>query len=169
VKVVWFRRDLRLADHPALADAAARGPVVAVFVLDPRLRGRSPRRDRWIEASLLALDADLRRHGARLIVRSGEPAAELVRVAREAGATGVWWNRDYSPYARRRDLAVNAACRAAGLEPRAFADAELTEPPAPAVARTRSSRRSIAPGSGATGHRPWPRRSASRPAPRSTR
>src|SRR6185369_7614956 len=70
----------------------------------------------------------LRGLGARLVVRSGEPRAELIRVAREAGATGVWWNRDYTPYARERDLTVNAACRAAGLEPRVFADAVLTEP-----------------------------------------
>ena len=128
MNVVWLRRDLRLADHPALAEAAARGPVVPVFVLDPRLRGRSARRDAWIEATLTSLDADLRGRGARLVVRSGEPRAELIRVAREAGATGVWWNRDYTPYARERDLTVNAACRAAGLEPRVFADAVLTEP-----------------------------------------
>ena len=126
--VVWFRRDLRLADHPALAEAAARGPVLPVFVVDPRLHGRAERRDAWIGATLAVLDADLRRRGARLVVRRGDPVAELVRVAREAGASGVWWNRDYTPYARTRDVAVDAACRAAGLEPRAFADALLTEP-----------------------------------------
>ena len=43
--VVWLRRDLRLADNPALAAAAARGPVVPVFVLDPRLLGRAERRE----------------------------------------------------------------------------------------------------------------------------
>jgi deoxyribodipyrimidine photo-lyase len=128
VIVVWLRRDLRLADNPALADAAARGPVVPVFVHDPRLRGRAERRHAWIAATLSALDADLRRHGARLIVRSGEPGAELVRLAREARASGVWWNRDHTPYARERDVGVNAACRVAGLEPRALGDATLTEP-----------------------------------------
>jgi deoxyribodipyrimidine photo-lyase len=128
VIVVWLRRDLRLADHPALAAAAARGPVVPVFVVDPRLHGRAERRDGWIAATLGALDADLRRRGARLVVRRGEPAAELVRVAREAGASGVWWNRDHTPYARERDVKVNAACRAAGLEPRALGDTTLTEP-----------------------------------------
>jgi deoxyribodipyrimidine photo-lyase len=128
VILVWFRRDLRVADHPALADAAARGPVLPVFVLDPRLLGRSPRRDAWIGATLAALDTELRALGARLTLRRGEPAAELVRLARETGATGVWWNRDASPYARARDATVEAACRAAGLEPRAFADATLSEP-----------------------------------------
>jgi len=128
VNLVWFRRDLRLADHPALAEAAARGPVVPVFVLDPGLLGRSPRRDAWIAATLAALDDGLRARGARLIVRHGEPAAELVRLAREAGVSGVWWNRDTTPYGRARDAAVEAACRAAGLEPRALGDATLSEP-----------------------------------------
>jgi deoxyribodipyrimidine photo-lyase len=128
VIVVWFRRDLRLSDHPALAEAAARGPVIPVFVLDPRLHGRAERRQAWIEASLGALDADLRRRGARLLVRRGAPAAELVRLAREVGAAGVWWNRDYTPYARARDVAVDTACREVGLEPRAFPDGVLTEP-----------------------------------------
>ena len=73
--LVWFRRDLRVADHPALAEAAARGPVVPVFVLDPRLLGRSPRRDAWIAAPLAALDAELRARGAPLVVRRGEPGA----------------------------------------------------------------------------------------------
>lgn len=125
--VVWFRRDLRVADHPALA-AAACGPVVPAFVLDPRLLGRSPRRDAWVAATLAALAAELEALGARLVVRGGEPAAELVRLAREAGAHGVWWNRDDSPYARARDAAVESACRAAGLEPRPLGDATLSAP-----------------------------------------
>jgi len=128
VNVVWFRRDLRLADHPALTEAAARGPVVPVFVLDSRLLARSERRDAWIVATLQALDGNLRARGSRLIVRRGAPAAELVRVAREAGATAIWWNRDVTPYARERDAAVTAACQAAGLEAHVCGDAVLTEP-----------------------------------------
>jgi deoxyribodipyrimidine photo-lyase len=128
VNVVWFRRDLRLADHPALTEAAALGPVVPVFVLDPHLLGRSERRDDWIAATIGILDADLRRRGARLIVRRGDPAAELVRVAREAGASTVGWNRDHTPYARERDAAVTAACRTAGLGVRVSDDATLSAP-----------------------------------------
>ena len=128
MNIVWFRRDLRLADHPALTEAATRGPVVPVFVLDPRLLGRSDRRDAWIMATLRVLDVDLRKRGGGLIVRRGDPAVELVRVAREAGATVVWWNRDVTPYARERDAAVTAACRAAGLAAHAYGDAMLTEP-----------------------------------------
>src|SRR5262245_42152553 len=79
-------------------------------------------------ATLGALDADLQQRGGRLIVRRGEPAAELVRAARESGATTVWWNRDLTPYARERDAAVAAACQAAGLQTHACGDAVLSEP-----------------------------------------
>lgn len=133
--VVWLRRDLRLADNPALADAAARGAIVPVFVLDPRLRGRSERRDAWFAATLAALDRQLRLHGARLVIRRGDPIGELVQVAREVGATGVWWNRDATPYARQRDATAESAFRAAALEPRSFADATLSEPSSVVPAR----------------------------------
>jgi deoxyribodipyrimidine photo-lyase len=128
VILVWLRRDHRLADNPALSAAAAVGPVVPVFVLDPRLLGRAERREAWMLATLAALDESLRRGGARIVLRQGEPAAELLRLAREAGASAVWWNRDATPYARDRDAAVEAACRAAGLQTRSFGDATLSAP-----------------------------------------
>jgi deoxyribodipyrimidine photo-lyase len=134
--IVWFRRDLRVDDNAALARAAARGPVVPLFVLDPRLiRGRAPRREAWLSANLAALDARLREAGAGLLVRRGDPRAEVPRAAREAGADRIHWSRDYTPFARRRDEAVERACRDAGLDVVTFAGDLLVEP---AALRTRS-------------------------------
>jgi deoxyribodipyrimidine photo-lyase len=129
--IVWFRRDLRLADNPALAAALARGAIVALFVLDARLvTGHAPRREAWLLANLAALDAGLRRAGARLLLRRGDPRDEVPRAAREAGAEAVHWNRDYTPFACRRDLAVERACRGMGLAVVTFADGVLVEPAA---------------------------------------
>ena len=61
-------------------------------------------------------------------MRRGEAPAELLRAAREAGASGVWWNRDATPYARAREAAVEVACHSAGVEPGGLADATLSEP-----------------------------------------
>jgi deoxyribodipyrimidine photo-lyase len=134
--VMWFRRDLRLGDNTALAAAVDRGQVVPLFVLDPRLLGdRAPRRESWLWANLAALAADLRRARTRLLVRRGDPRVEVPRAAREAGASAVYWNRDYTPFARRRDDAVERACRDLGLEVETFADGVLVEP---AALRTRS-------------------------------
>lgn len=121
--VMWFRRDLRVDDHPALAAAAARGRVVALWVADPALLGaphhRAPVRLRFMRACLEALDSALAERGIRLVVRSGDPAEVVPGVAHEAGADLVMITADVTPYARRRDAAVADAlgARGVGLEP----------------------------------------------------
>jgi deoxyribodipyrimidine photo-lyase len=128
--VVWFRRDLRLVDNTALAAALARGGhIVPLFVLDPVLMGgRDRRREAWVLATLRALDAALRAAGAGLVVRRGDPRREVPRVAQEAGAQAVYWNQDYTPYARRRDAAIARALEEAGREVAFFHDGGLVEP-----------------------------------------
>jgi deoxyribodipyrimidine photo-lyase len=129
VTVVWFRRDLRLTDHPALSAAAERGAVLPLFVLDPRLlSGRAPAREAWFLAALGALAAELRTAGAPLLVRRGDPHEEVPRAAREAAASAVYWTEDVTPYARARDAGVAAACAAIGVEARAFPGAAIVEP-----------------------------------------
>lgn len=130
VTIHWFRRDLRLSDNTALAAAADEGPAVPVFVLDDAIlhgRWESPARTAFLLASLRGLDEALRARGSRLVVRRGDPLRELLAVARECGAGAVRWNRDYTPYAVRRDAAVKAELRAAGLDARSFKDAVIFE------------------------------------------
>ena len=114
--IMWFRRDLRVDDHPALAAAASRGPVVALWVADPALLGashhRAPMRLMFLRACLEALDAALAERGVHLVVRSGDPAAVVPAVAREARADLVVATSDVTPYAHRRDAAVGAALSA---------------------------------------------------------
>lgn len=118
VTVMWFRRDLRVDDHPALAAAAARGDVVALWVADPALLSashhRAPARLRFLRDCLRALDACLADLGVRLVVRHGDPAQVVPAVARTAGADLVHVTDDVTPYARRRDAAVAAALAADG-------------------------------------------------------
>ena len=109
--LLWFRRDLRLGDHPALlaaVDAAGpSGTVAAVFVFDDRLWGPSgdPRR-----RFLLDCLADLRaRTGGALVLRSGDPARVIPALAAELGAGSVHVSADAGPYGRRRDDAVARA------------------------------------------------------------
>jgi deoxyribodipyrimidine photo-lyase len=113
--VLWFRRDLRLCDHPAARAAAAEAGadgVVPLFVVDPALwRPAGPPRTAWLVRSLRALDAAL---GGNLVVRTGDPAAVVPQVADDAGAAGVHVTADAGPYGRRRDEAVAGALAAAG-------------------------------------------------------
>ncbi len=108
--IVWFRRDLRLSDHPALAAAAAQGPVTALFVLDDvLLRSNEGPRTAYLLRTLRALDADLRDHGGRLTVRRGRPQAVVPALAREIGAAAVQISADYAPYGSARDQRVAEA------------------------------------------------------------
>ncbi|KRA37614.1 MULTISPECIES: cryptochrome/photolyase family protein [unclassified Nocardioides] len=105
--ILWFRRDLRLGDHPALLAAAETGPVLPVFVLDEVLLGSAgPVRTAFLHASLSALDANLRRHGPGLVVRTGRPATVLADLVRETGAREVHVSADFGPYGARRDQQV---------------------------------------------------------------
>lgn len=95
----WFRRDLRLADNTALAEAThSADAVVPIFVVDrARLADHhrvAPARVAVLAAALADLAAELARLGTRLLVRIGEPAGELARLAAELDAEAVYANRD---------------------------------------------------------------------------
>jgi deoxyribodipyrimidine photo-lyase len=118
--VMWFRRDLRLADNPALVEAAADGDVLALFVIDPALWGPSglPRR-LYLGDSLRALDDALRNRsggGHGLQVVRGDPVRRVVQAAREVGATRVHVAADFGPYGSGRDRAVERALAQHGIE-----------------------------------------------------
>jgi deoxyribodipyrimidine photo-lyase len=116
--IVLFTRDLRVTDHPALAAAAEAGEVVPLFVLDESIltgRYNAANRARFLADSLADLDESLRGLGARLLIRRGDPAREVVSVAHEAGAQAVVASADVSAYAQRRQRRLRQACDEAGL------------------------------------------------------
>ena len=116
VSIMWFRRDLRLGDNPALLaarDAAGDGAVVPVFVLDPVLWKPSggPRRAFLLDC-LKHLDEAMAGH---LVVRRGDPATVIPELVAELGANSVHIAADTGPYGRRRDAAVGAALKGTEL------------------------------------------------------
>jgi deoxyribodipyrimidine photo-lyase len=133
--IVWFRRDLRLHDHPALTAACAEHElVVPLYVLDDKLlhgRYASPARARFMLGCLRALDAALRELGSGLVVRHGVPEREVVAVAQETGAGAVLWSSDVAPYARRRDRDVTAALRDADVVAEPHGGGYLVDPSRP--------------------------------------
>jgi len=105
--LLWFRRDLRLRDHPALIDAAENAEVLACFVLDPRLEASSgARRLQFLGDSLRRLQDDL---DGRLLVTRGQPEEQIPRVAEEIEASSVHISEDFAPFGKRRDERVRAA------------------------------------------------------------
>src|SRR5690348_6358721 len=111
--LLWFRRDLRVTDHPALIAAAKDGPVLGLFVVDPTLWDNvGPVRRAWVAASLRALDLEL---GGRLTIRYGDPAQVVPAVAAEVGASSVHVTRETTPYGISRDRRTATALDAAGI------------------------------------------------------
>ncbi|MEO6714844.1 MAG: deoxyribodipyrimidine photo-lyase [Mycobacteriales bacterium] len=112
--IVWFRRDLRVHDHPALAAAAAGGRVVPLFVLDPALLSRAG-------APRVAFMLDCLREltaatAGALVVRSGVPEQVVAELAREVDADAVHISADTGPYGARRDSRVAAVLAASRVE-----------------------------------------------------
>lgn len=117
--IVLFTRDLRVHDHPGLAEAAATSDYVApLFVLDDRILNvtEAPNRIAFLLEALDDLRRSLRERGAGLVLRRGDPVAETLRLARETGARTVFVGDDASSYARRREQRLARECRRAGIE-----------------------------------------------------
>lgn len=104
----WIRRDLRINHNPALKAALKEGkPVIPVFILDDRLLSPSlTNRQRFLISGLSALRDHLQERGSRLVIRRGNPVAELRRLIQETGAGMIFAEEDYSPFARQRDSCV---------------------------------------------------------------
>ena len=114
---MWFRRDLRLGDNPALLDACDADGTLPLFVLDPALWWPAGVSRRWYLArSLRSLDTALRQDGPGLSVLEGDPVVRVVEAAREVGASRVHVAADYGPYGHARDQAVERALAEAGVE-----------------------------------------------------
>lgn len=107
--ILWFRRDLRLADQPALAAACRDGPVIPVYILDddaPKHHAMGGASRWWLHHSLESLAADLKDKGSRLILRRGNSAEVLAKLAEETGAARVHCIRHWEPWWRNAERAV---------------------------------------------------------------
>ena len=111
--IMWFRRDLRLADNDALAGALAAAETVAPVWVTPHRPVGS--REHWLAHSLRALDADLRERGARLTARTGPAPAALGTFARELGARSVHCTRIWTPDGLEEEQMVASALQAEGV------------------------------------------------------
>jgi deoxyribodipyrimidine photo-lyase len=126
--IVWYRQDLRIADNPALYAAAARGPVLPLYILDevnPGPKWSPGGASRWwLHHSL----ATLRDNLGGLVLQRGDPRELLPDLVKASGATAVTWNRCYEPFAITRDTAIKSALQEQGVEVESFNGSLLHEP-----------------------------------------
>lgn len=131
VSLVWFRNDLRIADHPALSAALSRGgKVVALYIHEQtagvRQTGGASRW--WLHQSLQALARSLAELGVLLAVRSGESQAVIDAFVHEIGADTVLWNRRYAPGERAVDEQIKHDLEERGVQAQSFGANVLIEP-----------------------------------------
>jgi deoxyribodipyrimidine photo-lyase len=122
--IVWFRRDLRIADHAPLYRAAQRGMVIPVFVFDCALLYHPETgvaRVAFMLDCLQQLDQDLHTLGGRLILRSGDPVEVLPQLLRQTQAEGIYAYSDSERiYGRSRDARLNQSLEERNLKIRWF-------------------------------------------------
>lgn len=129
--IVWFRKDLRIADNPALRHAAESGrPVIPLYILDetPGVRPMGGASLWWLDKSLKSLAVSLESLGAKLILRKGVAAQVLDEVIAQFGATCVLWNRLYDQASMDRDATIKAALKDRGVDCQSFNASLLNEP-----------------------------------------
>jgi deoxyribodipyrimidine photo-lyase len=130
--IVWFRRDLRISDNPALSAAVAGGaPVVPVHIIDSEEEGGYPAGGAsqwWLRQSLIELDHALRGVGSRLVIRQGPSRQVLREIAGQTGASRVYWNRIYEPAAAKRAAEVAQGLADGGWKTETFNGSLLFEP-----------------------------------------
>lgn len=130
--IVWFRRDLRLADNTALHEACvAHTGIVPLYIHAPQEEGDwapGAASRWWLHHSLHELDGSLRQHHGSLHIRQGDSLQMLLDVVQHSGADTVYWNRLYEPAAVARDTRIKTALREHGIAVHSFGTALWQEP-----------------------------------------
>jgi deoxyribodipyrimidine photo-lyase len=130
--IVWFRKDLRLADHPAL-DAALQGgmEIIPVFIWDKEEGGAwSPGAASrwWLHHALTDLDQSIGTQGSKLVLSAGHAAEELPKIAQAHQADIILYGRCYDPAGIATQEAVEEACDIHSIATESFNSSLLQEP-----------------------------------------
>lgn len=128
--ILWFRRDLRLQDNPALNRAVETGrPILPVFIHDEGAQRPLGGASRWwLDKSLRALASDLEARGAGLILRRGDSLAVLQQLIAETDADSLFLNRSFEPAGFERDADIAHALQSDGVSCHGFNGSLLCPP-----------------------------------------
>lgn len=128
--IVWFRKDLRLSDNPALFEASQQGEILPIYILEEDdghwCLGEAQKW--WLYNSLKNLDSNLRQHNAKLILRKGNPLSIISQLVKDVKADAVFWNRCYEPRSIQRDTSIKEYLKSSGIEAKSFGANLLFEP-----------------------------------------
>ncbi|MCF7689057.1 MAG: DNA photolyase family protein [Cephaloticoccus sp.] len=130
--IVWFRRDFRLQDNPALMAAHKQGgPILPLYIHDESAEGewRTGGASRWwLHHALASLDEALRSRGSRLLILLGDTAKVMSEMVTGTRAQAIYYNRRYEPAIIARDTRLKRELISSGIEIESFNGNLLFEP-----------------------------------------
>lgn len=129
--LVWMRRDIRLHDHHALSQACKdHDEVTIAFIFDSLILGKLPKSDKrltFIHQGLVEVEEKIQEKGSSLIIRHGDPTEEIPKLCKELKVDALYYNRDYEPYAKKRDQKVEKSLSDLGIKANSFKDSVFFE------------------------------------------
>ncbi|MDN3687206.1 cryptochrome/photolyase family protein [Cyclobacterium jeungdonense] len=132
ITLFWFRRDLRLEDNLGLYYAHQNEKrVLPLFIFDTeildKLEDKTDARVQFIHEQVQRLRDELASYQSSLLVRQGKPLEVFQSLTQEYNIQNVYTNRDYEPYARKRDKEVAAFLQGEGIDFYDFKDQVIFE------------------------------------------
>lgn len=127
ISIFWFRRDLRLEDNTGLYQALASGfPVLPIFIFDKSIlnsiENKNDRRVDYIHQALSIINLELKEYHSKLTSFYGNPLKVFQELYAEYDIQMVFCNRDYEPYAIKRDKEIYHYFQAQNIPFRGFKD-----------------------------------------------
>ncbi len=131
VSIFWFRRDLRLSDNVGLSEALNSGlPIQPIFIFDEQILNELPHDDprvNFIYDQLSKINTELNKSNSSLKVYRGNPKEVWNKISADFDIAQVFLNKDYEPYAIKRDLEIEELLAAKGIQFKAYKDQVIFE------------------------------------------
>ncbi|MGL2994853.1 cryptochrome/photolyase family protein [Flavobacterium sp. TSSA_36] len=131
VTFFWFRRDLRLEDNVGIFEALQSPfPVIPLFIFDDAILEQLPKDDArvtFIYESLSKINEKLAEFGSSLIVKKGKTQEVWQQLMTDFEVKEVFFNKDYEPYAIKRDQQITELLAQNGVKVQAFKDQVIFE------------------------------------------
>ncbi|WP_019039607.1 cryptochrome/photolyase family protein [Psychroflexus tropicus] len=132
LRVFWFRRDMRLEDNVGLYEALSGDfPVMPLFIFDKHILDELPKDDArvtFIHQELQKMRSHLQDHfGSSIATYHDTPEKVFKQLMQDYNIEAVYTNRDYEPYAQKRDAKINALLAKNGIEFHDFKDQVIFE------------------------------------------
>ncbi len=129
--IFWFRRDLRLEDNAGLYNALkSKHPVLPLFIFDKEILDKLPEKDArvlFIHQEVLRLKKELEKLGSSLLIKYGTPKEVHEALLQEYQPAAIFTNRDYEPYAQKRDKDLYDFYQANGVSFKGYKDQVIFE------------------------------------------